>query len=86
MTSNKHLPFQSLANSMVRDSTSYYHRWMYGRPWDTTPTLTEVIITCMSHTLVHSLHCMNAYYYQVSGKAKEIEVDGNVSDQIILHR
>lgn len=29
LTSNKKEPFMSLANSLVRDFTSYYHRWLY---------------------------------------------------------
>ena len=28
LTANKHLPFESLANSLVRDATAYHHRWM----------------------------------------------------------
>ena len=31
LTSNKKLPFESLANSLVRDSTACYHRWYFGR-------------------------------------------------------
>ena len=30
LTSNKHRPFQSLANSLVRDAVARYHRWRRG--------------------------------------------------------
>ncbi len=30
LTSNKRLPFESLANSLVRDATAFFHRWSLG--------------------------------------------------------
>lgn len=30
MTSNKNFPFESLANSLVRDATARFHRWREG--------------------------------------------------------
>lgn len=30
LTANKHMPFESLANALVRDATARYHRWRLG--------------------------------------------------------
>ena len=37
LVSNKHRPFQSLANALVRDETARYHRWRTNRGVSSTP-------------------------------------------------
>ena len=49
LTANKQLPFMSLANSLVRDATAYFHRWMLGKETiKAAPTTTvRILINCI---------------------------------------
>ena len=62
LTANKQLPFMSLANSLVRDATAYFHRWMLGKETLKAAPATTVIInrSCYSprpnHILWDDIH------------------------------
>lgn len=49
LTSNKRLPFQSLANSLVRDATAYYHRWSLGLFEPTSTIATTMVCIFVLH-------------------------------------
>ena len=50
LTANKQLPFMSLANSLVRDATAYFHRWMLGKETLKPAPVTTVSINIIIHT------------------------------------
>ena len=50
LTSNKRLPFESLSNSLVRDATAYYHRWLFGRVAKESKAVTSTVCTSPSLT------------------------------------
>ena len=54
MTSNKHLPFESLANALVRDATARFHRWRKGAQLTKHPKMatTQVIGKARSISIV----------------------------------